>query len=914
MPLLHPEFQNPLFLKIFCEGLYKAGITKIPEGYEGITKIIDFYTNSINKRMSEFNRLDYPESVNLVLKTIMIIIRERLKTGSRYLKYNDVFPIIEKEFRQYSDKNRFLDELISEGVITRNPFWDKSDKEYDVIFITYERFEDHFFTSFLLQENLNRKNPKKCFQKNGALYEFIKDESTCSFYQGVIESLCIQLPELIGMEFFEVAPHCKGYYQVIEAFIESLIWRRTSTLSMKLKKYFNEYVFYYKGTTERMIDTLLLISSNPNHLFNADFLHNTLEKYSLSDRDAWWTIYLHEQYKYRSSSRRIIDWASSDEERTYISDESIRLMAKTLTWFLTSSNRYLRDETTKALVVLLRNKLSILIKILEDFKNVNDPYVVERLYAVAYGCSLRTNEPESLVDLSHWIYKNIFSIEYVYPHVLMRDYARNIIEYALYLKLPINVDQEKIKPPYKSKVPENIPSDNDIKKLEFDYKAKDFKDYFWAQNSIINSMQPEHSMLGSYGDFGRYVFQSAFRRWPNLDAQKLSNIVVNRVFELGYDVEKHGRFDRLVNWYSGAGRSDHKAERIGKKYQWIAFHELLSQISDNILIEVDPWSKEEGKEEYIQFEGPWDHSLRDIDPTIFIQNTKKEMYEQHSLHWWFNEDYNNWDMDNADWIIHEKDLPNTASIISVKDAEGVEWLMLAIQPIWREPKPRDEERRFHSYKDIWYGINSYLFSLSDTQDWINWASKQNFYGNWMPKMSTKYNVFNREYYWAPAYDFFEKPYYGGNSTRTVTDRHNKRIFGELILTTESYGWEKGFDCSIEDTIMFNKPTNFIFNKMNMHYSEKEGHLYNNKDNLICFDPSIYTKSISCLLVRKQDFITFLNENDLGIFWTIVGEKMIVGGNLSRDDYLGRLIINGYAYLAEDKKVVSKLKPYSESPY
>ena len=40
-PLLHPEFSNPLFLKLFCLGLSKAGLNNIPKGFTGITQIIN---------------------------------------------------------------------------------------------------------------------------------------------------------------------------------------------------------------------------------------------------------------------------------------------------------------------------------------------------------------------------------------------------------------------------------------------------------------------------------------------------------------------------------------------------------------------------------------------------------------------------------------------------------------------------------------------------------------------------------------------------------------------------------------------------------------------------------------------------------------------------------------------------------
>lgn len=37
VPLLTPEFSNPLFLKLFCAGLQKRGMTRVPAGLAGIT-------------------------------------------------------------------------------------------------------------------------------------------------------------------------------------------------------------------------------------------------------------------------------------------------------------------------------------------------------------------------------------------------------------------------------------------------------------------------------------------------------------------------------------------------------------------------------------------------------------------------------------------------------------------------------------------------------------------------------------------------------------------------------------------------------------------------------------------------------------------------------------------------------------
>jgi len=763
----------------------------------------------------------------------------------------------------------------------------------------------------LLEKHLDKDNLESSFSKGKKLFELIKDENKCYFNKGVVEALSIQLPELTGKELYEVAPHCKSFYPAVESFVESLIWRKTATITNKLIDYISKFVIRYEGTYDKFLDTLLLIASNPKHPFNADFLHNHLMRFSLPDRDAWWTIYIHDKFPYhfgeQSSVKRLIDWTWSDEEKDHISDESIRLISKTIGWFLASSNRYLRDSATKALTAILENRIPVLIKILKEFEGVNDPYVYERLYGVAYGCALRTEDKNDLKSLSEYTYETIFKDEYVYPHILLRDYAREVIEYSLHIGIDLKVDRNKIRPPYKSNWPDVIPSEEEIKKYEFDYKTKDFKDYYWSQNTIISSMQPEYSTIhhNIYGDLGRYVFQSAFRNWRDLNPQKLSNLAVKRIFELGYDVEKHGQFDRNINRYPYLGRTGRKPERIGKKYQWIAFHELLAKVSDNFTMYDESIFKENKP---LQYEGPWEPYVRDIDPTMLIKSTGKERYEKRSKHWWFNILYNDWDLPNQDWIKKTNNLPDPSRLIIVKDNSGVEWLALETYPGWTEPDKLGQEKWDYPHKRLSYLIRSYLVPNDEFKTIVEWAKHQNFMSRWMPEPTDRYEIFSREYYWSPAFKFFKRPHYGGGTWREIRNFQSERCIGKVIVTTESFLWEGEYDCSKEDVISFLKPSETIYNGLEMVFSKQEGELVNAKGELICFDPSVNNKSLSCLLIREKDFIEFLGKKNLNIFWTILGEKQIVGGNAYNNDMNKRLEISG-AYYFDGGNIVGNVKTF-----
>lgn len=54
--------------------------------------------------------------------------------------------------------------------------------------------------------------------------------------------------------------------------------------------------------------------------------------------------------------------------------------------------------------------------------------------------------------------------------------------------------------------------------------------------------------------------------------------VAARAVELGWSKEKHAEIEQ--EHLGGSGRSEHAVERIGKKYQWIAYHELIGHLAD----------------------------------------------------------------------------------------------------------------------------------------------------------------------------------------------------------------------------------------------------------------------------------------------------------------------------------------------
>ena len=133
---------------------------------------------------------------------------------------------------------------------------------------------------------------------------------------------------------------------------------------------------------------------------------------------------------------------------------------------------------------------------------------------------------------------------------------------------------------------------------------------------------------------------------------------------------------------------------------------------------------------------------------------------------------------------------------------------------------------------------------------------------------------------------------------------NHTIIDSAIVTTESYLWEEEFDFSKEETLSFLKPHNVIFKGMNLVFSRNEGEFVDKNNEKICFAANVKNNSKSFLLIKKKPFLEYLEENGLDIFWTILGEKQIIGGMSARTDYIGRLDISGTYYLENDKIIGS----------
>jgi hypothetical protein len=902
IPLLHPEFSNPLFLKLFCEGLNKKGLTRIPNGYEGITNIIKFFIEGIEEKLLK----KYPniKSLGLINKTINILIPKILENQT--ITYEDSLSTIIKEVTsKWGIAPEFLDDLIVEGLFIKNLFYKHDTKEYEEgIYFSYERFEDHLKVKYLFDNYLDKENPKKSFQEK--LLSTFFEGNNLFFNRGIIDAMCIQLPERSFVELIDVVEQNE---KIIDSFFNSLVWRKVDSITPSvvnriMKNIDNEHF------QEDIYKILFSTASNPNHPLNANLLFDYLSKFAMKDRDVFLIPLLNSIYmNYETNPiKRLIDWAWSDEDKSYISDDSILLTSIALSWLLTSSNRQLRDYATKALISLLQNRVTVVLALLKKFENIDEPYIYERLFAVSFGVVIRLENYDYLKELGEYIYHTIFNKDEVYPHILLRDYARNTIDYISYLGIALDMDFDKTIPPYNSEFPqiEDLPKKEDMDK----YQDRD-KNYH--QSRIISSMVTNRGYgSGGYGDFGRYVFESALYDFEcKKDAQLISNYATKKIFEeYGYDGEFFNDAEKFIsNMNRRYDRHNHSTERIGKKYQWMAFFDTLARVTDNFkMYDSSSWGDEKKE---MPYKGAFEPCVRDIDPTILIKETKIDR-KSNKLYCWTPKFDIDWKMDNSIWVNHTDDLPNPQNILNVIDENHEEWIALSSFPDWDEPLKKGYDKYKIIHKGLWYQFRSYFVPKKDLNDFKLWADKQWFWEDWMPRAEGHYQMYSREHYWSEAYKFFQNPYYGGHEDWTEIEpeygKGKKKYPNKIALTTDKYYWEDEFDYSKEGSFSILKPSKVLFDGLNMRYSKKDGEFIDENNNLICFEASVYNETHQCLLVKKEKLFKFLNENDLTIVWTMIGEKQIHTPLYGRhDEFFGLMQINGYTYLDNDKVENGKIQ-------
>ena len=707
--ILLPAFQNPLFLTVACRALKEKGEKRFPDGLTGMVELIRFYLNSVGENVTRHYRLSSNLKVDII-GGIYALAEEMAKRKQPGIPREQAIQILRDKIQTPAPNNtNWLDVLLETGCLRLDPGLLNPSRitQNIVVSFAYQSFGDYLIADALyksLQGDFD-----KIFEPDGDLSFMIGDDffgarndwvdddevdaddtnkvdnyRINTHWYGVFTMLWVIFAEKQKIELSELLPSTvfeDDQHTINEAFVEGLFWRSPASVTRKTTE--------YRGDFSKSFHLTSHFWAVPNHPWDAFALSKNLKQYpSMAERDAKWTIFVLTNYKNRDPLKRLIEW-SLTQKNAPTKEVAIRIMIA-LGWCLSTTHLKLRDRITKALTHMLRISPELMVELFEEFAEVDDLYIMDRLLASLYGAcqfiGTETNKKRYVGELAQIIYDTIFSDGKPPLHLLVRDYAQGIIERADYLNiLPSNVDLGKCTPPYKSDYPQEF-KDNNPGTLYTNEAIDDLAKFVGDDHEMISrSCTTEYGRgMSAYGDFGRYVLQSHVNSFSRVtidqpppeeveiadgfNGELVGNWVAHRVYEY------HGWRKKLFPYESAsADRFNNTIERIGKKYQWISMYELLGILADHVYVRGE-WADEAKK--YTSIE---DLSyVRDIDPTISISINQQEISEL--LHFDATEPFPQEDAEipkTRDWLF-EKEIAvdDLADKIEKTDAKGRRWYML----------------------------------------------------------------------------------------------------------------------------------------------------------------------------------------------------------------------------------------------
>jgi len=879
MALLQPEFSNPLFLRLVCESLKDANVTRLPQDGVGISHIVRFVLDSKNKKLAR--ELDYDPREKFVQRAIEGIVSEMQKRNARWLPWRDAKGFVDAIRPSQQKSTSLFDHLLGEGLIRedRKTPTDAGSEPIDAVFIAFERMADHLLAEKYLADVSDGSLPD-AFTNSGILHFAVRGEIAARENRGLLEALAVQVPERFGMELTEVAGGQVPASILKFAVIDSLVWRRADAFTSRTERIVRD-ALDDSGLFAGTMEALLGLSTRADNPLNANWFHDLLSSIKMPDRDADFCPFFHRTYGERQGLDRLIRWALDGDLRA-VSNEVAELWATQLCWFCLAADRRVRDHATKAIVRVMDRHQSKWPGIIERFSTVDDEYVLERCLAAAYGSLIRTNQAEAIRETAKKTFELFFDGGLLPQNAMVRDYARLILELAADRnQLPEGINPEDYRPPYESEWPLELPTQKVLDLYED--ASRDYPRLY-------------QSLLGSLSDFLRYVIVGTVHGYENQVSEgQCAGWIFKHVLDMGYTPERFAAFDREMIREYGPGRERPVwAERIGKKYQWIALYRLMARLADNLEPERKPWELPAPSIPELQASGE-----RNIDPTILV---KKDL-DQHCPCWWnqLRYDFHSAErLNDADWL-DLSDFPDTAPALQVtQPVTNCSWLLLHTFLEWTDLP--EEESVFALHRRLTMQIRSYLVRRTDRNKCWNWLGRRNLWNHLTPK-SNGLRGFVGEYPWGLPYRLLFEESFKEEAYREVPC--------VMLETTNSISCNYELDAYQERYINLLVPHEVFFKLDHLSWDTRAGWV--SASGQQCFlHSSILVPGPRAFLVEKEYLLEFLQKNELVLVWAVLGDKHRSGSGRPSEE-IGWTYYCRIHMLADDRYSNSHGKTFREIP-
>ena len=841
VPILHSEFSNPLYLRLVCETIRSSGRHSLPAGWYGIAPAIRGFLDEKEKQFAADH--DSNPGNQIVRQGLISIIRKIAKSGRSDLKWSDSENAI-RERLPFAASLPVVEWLVQSDLLIEDVSSHAESLDTEpVVRPAFERLADFLNAQELLKEYDARRVEYE-ESSSSALRSLVTSNVTVAKNSGVLSALSVVGPECFpGFEITNLTDDKKIRRLLLEIVMKALSSRDPKTFSTTLENLIRE-ALGTRGLSFETMDSVLALSWRAS-IIDAFWLHDLLKQQSMAKRDSYWCAYLHDSFEKKGSVSRLVQ-AAFELPLDQLEQDVAERWIIVLLWFTASADRRVTDYATRATVdVLSANSCLIRRTVVQILLESDDDAVRERALLSGYGALVTSRDSEESFNTASALIKAIKSDPKSFQNAMIRDHVRCILELSARLKsVSHGVSYEDVSIT-ESEWPLDIASN---------YETKT-----WAK---LLHFWPDEFM----SDFFKYSMR-CLRPWElAISRADMAKWMIKRIAtDFRYVSSGCERYDRYMLSKYGGGRSKPNwAERIGKKYQWIAMYQIASRLHDNVERQKEPWDRTPNlsSEPLILLEE------RKLDPTL----PRRLMNEKDvSDSWWVSSTADlglDRTLSDEDWVKDEQGVPDLNDFLTCVASDLQEWLPLLSYVSW-DKRLESESIWETTYREVWIHVKSYIVSIHDIDSVYECLRERNFFGQWMPDGANLPYGFVGEYPWVASFKTELDSWYGREDSIDEIPWKLEPCWNQLIAE-----WE--YDSSLKEGHHMVVPARSFFSSDDLWWDRKDGYRILG-ERTIFRDPSLTEGGPTSLMVDANELNSRLNDMESGVIWTLLGEKRIVGG-------------------------------------
>ena len=832
-PILQPELANPLYLRLVCETLQAKGLKRLPTGWTGLATAIEAFLNEKNRRFAHEHETTAGAAV--VSRALCGVAREIAEQGVTALDWSTAEDVIRDRIVNPT-ASHVLDWLVREDLlIDEAPHSADALDAESVVRPAFERLGDFLIAQEVLSRLGTQDFNSAC--DDGPLTPFLGSEDAVANNEGVVSAISILIPEefVKGTELPDLFPKGSLRTSVLKIAVSSFPWRHPSSFTSASARIIRDALATDDFAFQAM-DAALAVSWQECAI-DAKWTHALLQGKPMAARDAFWCGYLHKRYEELGPVNRLIN-AAFELPLDQVNPSIAERWGTMLLWFTAAADLRVKDTATRAATAVLRCHPDAVASVVQRMLEVDDDAVRERTLLVGFGACTLTRDASAIADLCRVLIDLLGYDPGSFHNALIRDHTRCISELAhLVGEDGVAENIATLLDGLESPWPLKLPSDEQIKS--------------WDDLPKL-----AHSCL--HDDFFIYSM-GCLREWKgDVSKAEMGKWILRRIVEdFRYAGSGCERYDQYMLGSQGGGRGKPTwAERIGKKYQWIAMFQLAARLSDHVPPKRSDYGPELLREPLILLEE------RKLDPTLPHDIGSRDDDDDA---WWIpiTVDVTATAPENhSTWVQANADIPSFSALLEPVSRDGKQWRILVGYTRWG--RRRDDA----PYRQMWMIIQGYLVDPECVEPAFACLERRNFFGRWMPEGASWLYGFAGEFPWGPSYNTEPEDYHSGGGSGQDLPYAFTPVWNEVVAE-----WE--YDASMQGSRNIHVPGRKLLEPKDLWWNGRDAFALLGGET-VYRDPSVTEAGPPALIGSIDDLMERLRKVGRRLIWTLLGEKWILG--------------------------------------